>query len=232
MPEETLEAQPDIKKLSLATLAGVIILGIVVYSAYSYSQKKTGGIALPGGTTYLGQNPTPNQPPTAPLRFTADTSVSWTVFKGKIYPYSFSYPATLPLVVFPANKYDAVAIEWGNIPPQVNLLLSIEPVAEKNPKYIGLPKKEFVNDWYKFFSGLKGVSKIDLFTNTNGLKGYKAIYINNSGATPNVDVFFEVPNRSDLMIHIANGIIDPQLFDRIVDSIKWNTPLAAPTEVK
>ncbi len=220
------EEQPDIKKLTIATLVGVIILGAVVYGAYTYSQKKAGSLALPGGTTYLGQsneNPSSNQPPTAPLRYTADASVSWTTFKGKLYPYSFSYPSTLPLVVFPGDSADPVGISWGNITPQLNILLSIENIEKRDPSFINRPKIDFVNNWYKYFSGLKGVSKVDSFTNVNGLKGYKAVYTNTVGATPNLDVFFEVPQNPALLIHLANGIIDPDTFTKIVDSVKWNT---------
>lgn len=223
------EEQPDIKKLTIATLVGVLILGIIIYGAYLYSQKKGANIALPGGTTYLGQNPNPqSQPPTAPLRFTADPTVSWTTYTGKVYPYSFAYPATLPLVYFPGDVNDPVGISWGNITPQANILLNIEDIGRRDPQYISLPKIEYVKNWYKYYpGGLKGVQKVDQFTNTNGLIGYKAVYINAVGAAPNVDIFFEIPGRPNLMVHLANGILDPDIFNRLVDSVKWN-----PTETK
>lgn len=215
------EEQPDIKKLTIATFVGVVILGAVVYGAYAYSQKKGANLALPGGTTYLGENPTQNQPPTAPLRFTADPNVSWVTYQGKVQPYSFSYPATLSLLFFPGDVNDPVAIAWGNIPAQQNILLNLEKVDEKDPSFVTRPKIDYVNNWYRYFSGLKGISKVDPFTNTNGLKGYKATYINAGGASPNLDVFFEIPGNNTLMIHLANGILDPDIFSRIIDSLKW-----------
>jgi len=217
--------QPDFTKLAIATLVGVIILGGVLYAAYRYSQNQAGNIVLPGGVTYLGPSPSPfekeKQPPTAPLRFTAASDVEWKSHTGKIYPYSFAYPATLTLVVFPNDVTDSVAISWGNIPPQQNILLNFELIDKVDAKYVDLPKIEYVKNWYHYFSGLKGVAKVEPFTNTNGLKGYKAAYINFADTSPNTDIFFEVPDRRDLMIHIANGILEPKIFDRMIDSLKW-----------
>jgi len=222
--------QPDFSKLAIATFVGVIVLGVAVYAAYRYSQKQAGNIVLPGGVTYLGPSPSPaQQPPTAPLRFTADSTVSWTTQSGRIYPYSFSYPSTLSLVVFPGDPTDSVAIAWGNVNPQQNLLFNMELIEQRDETYINKPKIEFVKNWYKFFSGLKGVASVKPFTNANGLKGYRASYINYADASPNVDIFFEIPGQNNLMLHAANGIVDPVIFDRIIDSVKWTpvTPTAA-----
>ena len=232
MPEDTNEEELDIKKLATATIVGIVILGAVVYGAYSYSQRKSGNIALPGGTTYLGSDQS-QQPPTAPLRFTADPNVSWATFTGKLFPYSFSYPSTLPLVIFPGDGSDPVGIVWGNIPPQQNLLLNIEDVKARDAKYVSQPKIDYVNQWYKYFpGGLKDVKSATEFTNVKGLKGYKAVYINDVGASPNVDVFLEVPGRNDILIHLANGVLDPAIFDKIVDSLDWNAPAPIPTKAQ
>lgn len=224
--------QPDFTKLAIATFLGVFILGAAVYAAYRYSQRQAGNIILPGGVTYLGPSPTTvtkQQPPTAPLRFTAPADVSWTTQGGKIYPYSFSSPSTLALVVFPGDPSDSIAISWGNLPPQNNLLFNMEFIDKRDEKLLNKPKIEFVRNWYKFFSGLKGVSNVQPFTNTNGLKGYKASYINYADATPNVDVFFEISGYPNMMLHVANGILDPVIFNRIIDSVKWTstTPKAS-----
>lgn len=217
--------QPDFTKLAIATIVGVLLLGGAVYAAYRYSQRQKGDIVLPGGITYLGPSPKSEaQPSTAPLRFTAASDVSWKTHSGTIYNYSFSYPSTLPLVVFTSDPNDSVGISWGNIPPQQNLLLNIEIIKDRDPKYINQPKIEFVKNWYKFFSGLKGVAKVEPFTNTNALRGYKASYTNYANTSPNVDVFFEVPGNPNIMIHLANGILDPVIFDRILDSLKWTAP--------
>lgn len=215
-------------KLIIATIIGIVILAGALYGAYLYSQSKSNDLVLPGGVTYLGPTEEAStQPPTAPLRFTIDPSTSWRIQEGRIYSYSFSFPETLALVVFPGDETDSVAIEWGNIPPQLNILANIEFVEQRDPAYVNQPKMEFVKNWFRFFSGLKGVDKVEPFTNTNGLKGYKAYYINHSDQTPNVDVFFEIPEQEDKLLHFANGVLDPKIFDRMIDSVKWT--LLTPT---
>ncbi len=223
---ENEEEQLDIVKLTVVTIAGIFILSLAIFAAYRYSQRQAGNIVLPGGVTYLGPTPTPTfflKPSPTPNRFKADVSVTWKNYTGKIYPYTFSYPSTLIIVVFPDDPTDSVALSWDNIPPQLNILLNMEFIDKRDPNLTTQPKVEYVKNWYKFFSGLKGVSKVEPFTNTNGMKGYKAHYINLADATPNVDVFFEIPGNNTTMIHLANGILDPIIFDRILDSVKWNT---------
>ncbi len=212
--------------LFIAVIAGVILACIALFITYRFSLQSSSNIILPNGTTYLGPSPKTEekQPsPVSPLvKFTVDTAVDWKPQKGKIYPFSFSYPSTLPLVVFTDDATDSVAIAWGNIPPQNNLLLNMEFIDKRDPKLVKETKLDYVKNWYKFFSGLKGVANVIPFTNTNGMKGYKASYINTADSTPNVDVFFEIPNQPTLMLHMANGILETNLFDRIVDSVKWN----------
>ncbi|KKR32889.1 MAG: hypothetical protein UT63_C0029G0014 [Candidatus Gottesmanbacteria bacterium GW2011_GWC2_39_8] len=224
----------DIKKVAIFTAVGVVILGAVTYGSYLYSQNRSGGLTIPGGVTYLGPTEVKQQPPTAPTRFTVAPSVTWSDFGGKIYPYIFKYPSTLPMVVFPGDTTDSVAIAWGNIPPQNNILVNVEIISSRDPKYVEMSKLEYVRNWYKFFSGLKGVAKVTPFTNTQGMKGYTASYINWANESPNTDVFFEVPGRKDVMLHFANGILDPEVFNRIIDSVKYeaNQFYATPTPDK
>lgn len=225
----------DFPKLAIATVIGVLILGGAVYAAYRYSQKQAGDISLPAGVTYLGPSDKPTvgaQPSTAPLRFTAAPDVLWNTQNGRIYPYTLSYPSTLPLVVFPGDGSDSIAIAWGNIPPQLNILLNMEFIEKRDEKLVGKPKIEFVRTWYKYFSGLKGVSKVEPFANTNGLKGYKAIFTNYANTSPNTDIFFELPGYPNMMIHMANGILDPVIFDRMIDSVKLTPPSATSVSKK
>ncbi|OGG17645.1 hypothetical protein A3D78_05320 [Candidatus Gottesmanbacteria bacterium RIFCSPHIGHO2_02_FULL_39_14] len=219
----------NIFKLTTITIGALLILASAFLIAYRYSQSRQGGIVLPGGVTYLGSTPTiplalSPTPTTAPLSFTTDATTSYKEFFGAKYPYVFSYPETLPLVVFPNDPLDSVAISWGNLLPQQNILLNMEFMADRDNSDVYKTKKEFVENWWQYFSGLKGVASVQPFTNLNGLKGYKAQYINLENAAPNVDVFFEVPGRSDIMIHLANGILDQTIFDRIIDSVKWIAP--------
>ncbi len=246
MKKEKDREEINLAKLVIITVCAVFILGTAVYLAFRYSQKQSGGIILPGGVTYLGETPSPApridkaEPTITPIKFSVDSSVSWKTFSGNIYPYSFSYPSTLPLVIFGGDKSDSVAIDWGNIKPQQNVLLNIELIDIRDPSYLKKNKTEYVNNWYKFFPGLKGVQSVEKFTNSNGLVGYKAKYLNHANVAPNLDVFFEVPKRTDIMIHLGSGILDSDVFNRIVDSVKWEptekstsasaaTPTASPT---
>lgn len=217
------EANQSIK-LIIATVTGILLLSGAVFASYRYSQRQSNNLILPGGVTYLG--PSPSSPPSSgqaqtPARFTAESGVTWNTYSGKLYPYTFSYPASLPIVIFPGDTNDSVAIAWENIPPQANVLLNMEFIDKRDPKLTKEAKIEYVRNWYKFFPGWKDVASVTPFTNTNGLKGYRAVYINTLGASPNSDVFFEIPNRPNTLIHLANGILDPAIFDRIVDSLKW-----------
>lgn len=229
MPKEKKESAPvnnskstDKLKLAVVAAAGIFLLLIALIVTYRYSQNRGGNIILPGGVTYLGPTPTPVPVKPTPIpRFTAGLNDAWKIVQGKVYPYSFSYPETLKLVAFPNDGTDSIAIVYGDIAPQQNILSNIELIDKRDPKLAKQEKLEYVKNWYKFFSGLKGVSKVDEFTNANGLKGYRAVYINTANQTPNVDVFFEVPGKNNILIHFANGMLDPALFERIIDSLKW-----------
>jgi len=221
------------KKMVVGLVLGVAVLAMIVFAGYKYSQRYGGKITLPGGKTYVGEKSETVNPPTAPQLFTAGPEVPWVKYQGKIYKYSFSYPETLQLGAFPNDPSDSVAIQWGNIPPERNLLLNVETVSRRDPAYVG-KTEDFARNWHRFFSGLKGVKSVKKLTNTSGLVGYKAIYINSLDQTPNVDVFFEVPGDPNHIIHIANGVLDPVIFDRLIDSVSYQqTPSAEePVEEK
>ncbi|MBL7159693.1 hypothetical protein ISS85_04405 [Candidatus Microgenomates bacterium] len=226
MNQET-ENKPDFGKIIVFTFLGLLILGGVVFAGIRFS-KKEGQQTLPQGT-YLGPENNPaDQPPTAPLTFTTDLGTPWTSFQGKVISYTFSRPETLPLAVFPDDETDSVAVVWGNIPPEQNILLNLESIEGRNPDYLAKPKEEYVRNWHQYFSGLKDISSLTTFKNSNGLTGYRASFVNTVDQTPNIDIFFEVPDRNDLMIHMANGILDPVIFDRIVDSLNIASPTSTP----
>ena len=230
MTQET-ETKPNFGKIILFTLLGLLILGGVVFAGIRFSKKEEGDLALPQGT-YLGPDEdqdSTNQPPTAPLTFTADPGTTWISFKGTVIPYSFSYPKTLPLVTFPDDESDSVGVVWGNIPAEQNILLNLELIEDRDPDFVEKSKEQYVRNWHQYFSGLQDVSSLTTFENSNGFKGYRARFINTASQTPNIDVFFEIPGEEDVMIHMANGILDPAIFDRIVDSLNIISPTDTPT---
>ena len=211
-----MEEKPDFKKIVLGLVIGTLILGVITYAGYLYSQKYGDGITSPSPA----MDTSLVNPPTAPQRFTAGPEVPWIELKGTIHPYSFKYPETLNLGIFPNDPSDSVAIIWGNIIPENNLFLNIENIPDRDPAYVG-KIEEYARNWHRFFSGLVDVQSVVRFINANGLVGYKAIYINTAGQSPNTDIFFEIPNDPNKTIHIANGVLDPTIFDRIIDSLDY-----------
>lgn len=226
--------QPNFIKIAAGTIISVCILSASLYIGYQYAQNSQNGIALPAGSTYLGPTPIPgnnqsaNQPQPTPTLITAPTDTEWAPTSGKKYPYTFTYPSILKLVQF-NDEADGVGIEWQNISPQSNVILSMEFIDKRNPELVKESKQEYVQNWYKFYPNLKGVKNVEAFTNRNGLKGYKAQYITQDDKTPYTDVFFEVPKQPELMIHMANSILDSSLFDQIVDGVNWKTLRSTPT---
>jgi hypothetical protein len=198
----------------------------------AFQKKST--IVLPAGGTYLGPKDTPTEAPPVPTtnnlrpvtnvnKFTVSADTPWVTVKGNVYPYSFQSPKTLKLVTFPGeNKYDIYAISWNNQPPDQNVLIGVDNLnnTESSKQYITTSKRSYVESWYKQF-GLKGIASLIEFTNNQGLKGYRATYINASGQTPNDDIFFEVANPA-YVIHLASGVLAPEVFDKLIDSVSWN----------
>lgn len=201
-------------------VVGVIIMVILSLAVLIHYKK----ISDFSKQTEKTPTPTPAQSVSAgnSNEFTVASDTPWVEVKGNIYPYSFQAPATLSLSAIPNNPYDIYAIEWKGMPPDQNVLMGVDDLKTDPARshYISEPKINYVREWYKQF-GLKGVSSIDTFTNSKGLKGYKAKYFNSAGATPNTDVFFEVPNHPEYVIHLASGVLSDDVFEKMIDSVSW-----------
>ncbi len=222
MKEETSETTPyDLKQVLPVVGITFFVLVAIVILAYLYSRPRGGAIVLPGGVTYLGHSPTL---PTTPGKISVPADATWDTQTGKKYPYSFLYPASLSLGVFPGDPFDAVTIFWGDTNPQENLLLRVENLKEMKGKegYIKKSKKDYVLDWWKEYNW-KGVSDVAAFTNSKGLTGYRAKYLDTSGSSPYDHVFFEVPGRPELVIWLSGKMLAQEVFDKIVESVTWTT---------
>ncbi len=228
-----------IKVAAIAGVGGLLLLGFIVIQ-YSFAKKRDGTVVLPAGTTYLGPSNSPTDAPAtsapepAAPKVTYPDTDKWVTNKGKKYPYTFQTPQSMELVTFPDDIYDIYAIKWGNILPQSNVLIGVDNLRndEKKKAYISGSKRTYVNEWWKQFSGLKGVSSIEEFVNSKGLKGYRVKYLNGSGQSPNDDIFFEIQGKPEYVIHLASGILDIDLFNKIVDTVGWPgaaAPTAEPT---
>ncbi len=245
MPEEP---TVDLTK-SLPVIGGAfLVLVSIVFLAYQYSKPRPGAVVLPGGITYLG--PTPGEQATRDKgqetgqgtddkkqetskmgeaaegsRFTADASVPWITIKSAKYSYTFSAPETLTLEPFLTDEFDAFAITWNNVSKEANVLIGVEDLSkdEKRAPYVTKSKKEYIESFWSKQYNLTGVKTLVAFTNGKGLKGYKVKFQTAGGVSPFDDVFLEVPGKLNLVIHLSNAIIDPAVFEKIVESVKWKT---------
>ena len=211
-----------------AVVSTFVVLTGIVLLAYLYSRPRVGTVVLPGGITYLG--PTESATPVSRVKrqvssekISVPTDSALATQTGKKYPYSFLYPSSLSLGVFPNDPFDAVTIFWGDTNPQENLLLRVENinVCKESPCKAARTLLAYVFDWWKDYTW-KGVADISEFTNSKGLKGYRAKYLDSSGSSPFDHIFLEVPGRPELIIWMSGKMLEQGVFDKIVDSVTWS----------
>jgi hypothetical protein len=220
-PEEHYSPQ-EYKKIAVITVLAVFVLCTVTIGSYVFARQRTGTTVLPGGVTYLGPSPTPFVSlPSSTIEIPANTL--WGPYQGKIFPYTFIYPTNLSLGVFPNDPFDGVTIFWKDTNPQENIFLRVEDLnkIKEMSAYINKPKKEYANIWWKQYNW-KGVASVDPFTNSKGMKGYRAKFINDKGQTPFDNIFFEIPGKPNLVVWLASRLLDTATFDKIADSFNWN----------
>jgi hypothetical protein len=213
--------------LKVGVIVGVtvVFLLVVIFTWHQWTVKRQSEVVLHSGVTYTGPTPTGNpvQPVAQPAKFTAPTDSPTKTIKGQQYQYSFEIPETLELVRLDENPYDIWAVKYNNVNPSSAVLIGVDNLQNNETlrQFINQPKIAYVEYWWKQFGGLTGVSSITPFTNSKGMKGYKAKFTTANGPSNNDDVFFEVPGRKNLVIHLSNGVLDPAVFERIVDSVRW-----------
>lgn len=195
----------------IRTYIPVIIASLILFSAviwaYTSAKNRTSTIVLPGGITYLGPSPSPSS-----LSTPSSPSTQWSSRTGTIYPYSFDYPDSMNLGLFPNDPMDSVTAFIDRTDASQNVFFRIEKLAGK--------PMDYVTNWWKQYAW-KGVSSVTTFMNTNGLKGYRAAYLNEKNETPYDHVFFEVPGKNDLIIWISGRLFSKEDFDKLIDSVLW-----------
>jgi len=210
---------------------------IVIPAGGTYLGPTNTPTPMPGAQAQVGNEPVATTKPSETVKndaanadgtytttagkFAVTDNAVWVTVKGNKYPYSFSFPKALKLVTFPNDQFDIYAISWNNMPPDQNVLIGVDNLSRTDTlkQYITVSKHSYVENWWKQF-GLKGVGSILEFTNSKGLKGYRAKFLNSANQSPNEDVFFEVPDPT-YVIHIASGILDASVFDKLLDSVAW-----------
>ena len=210
-------------------VAGIItlVLTLLVVVVWQNAAKRSGTIVLPGGITYLGPSEAQKAnaaAQTAPLpggKIPVPASDEWVIGKGKIFPYAFSIPASLSLGFFPNDPTDSVTIFYANTNAQTNLFFRVESLQGATRSK---PKIDYAQNWWRNYSGVwKGVESVVRFTNKQGLVGYRARYLNLDALVPFDHVFFEIPGRPELIIWMSGSLFDQSVFDRMVDSVSWNS---------
>lgn len=215
--------------LLIAGVVSLILVGTVV-AAFVGAKRKTGQIILPGGITYLGPSPSTKQSPTTsyeprtssyiPIAETA----KWVEQKGRAYPYTFLYPDTLSLGVFPGDPFDSVTIFWEKTDAQKNVFFRVEDLSKipDQEKYTRGSKKAYAENWWRQYSW-KGLSKVETFTNDHNLKGYKATYKGNDGKPAAYNHYFlEVPEKPNLVIWISSSLLSDGIVEKIAQSVSWS----------
>lgn len=196
----------------------VLIAGVFFAFQRSKNQKST--IVLPGGITYLGPTPTPTAPPTVNGKISVGEASQWVEHKGNLLPYAFSYPSSLSLGVFPDDPYDSVTVFYPGSDAQTNLFFRVDNLTRLNKNaYIG-NLMGYAKNWWKDYTW-KGVASMTTFTNSKGLNGVRAKYLDDKGESPYDHVFFSVPERTDLIIWVSGKLFTQDVFDRLVDSVSW-----------
>lgn len=198
-------------KKAIAVAVVVTVIGILlVLVEYHRISGRQGAIVIPAGYNYLGPSPTP---------VTGDTQ--WRSMKGHIYPYTMSVPAALSLTTFPNDPYDMYALMGSD--PASNVLIGVDDLSKNSTRsqFTNQPKTAYINQWWKQFNILTGVKSIEPFTDSKGLKGYKVKFLTATGESSSLDIFFEVPDKPQYVIHLSNGSLDPAVFAKIVDSVGW-----------
>jgi len=212
--------------LVLANVVILVVFLLLVAGVYLWVVKKNKGqLIFPAGINYL--SPT-NE--TAPVGNTPlfdfkklAESADWVTYKGKIYPYSFQHPKAMAPLVFPNDPTDAVAFKVSSLPPEQSLMFLVETISSRDKKLVGKPE-QFIREYWKFFSGLKGLNKIESVTNEKGLKGYKASYQTKANIITSDNYFFIIEGDDDHLLHLANTIPVAEgeaVFNRIVNSLDY-----------
>lgn len=218
--DETLNKSNLVFGNFIVLIVFVLLVGGVYYWI---SAKNKGQQVFPAGINYLSPKGNEAQKPVLLYDFTKlAESTDWLTFTGKLFPYSFQYPKELLPITYP-DANDSVTFKVNALPPEQSLLLRVESISFRDKTLVGKPK-EYVSNYWKFFSGLKSLKKLTEITNEKGLKGYKANYVvRENNAITSDFYFFVIEGDSDKLLYM--GDIFPAegkaLFIRIMNSLEY-----------
>lgn len=223
--EETEGEQTSFKK---STLVGFNLVVLVVFLLlvggiyYWVSKKSKGEVVFPAGINYLSPNTAPTTQATTLDYTKLAASSPWLTFKGKIYKFTFQYPNGMTPLSFPNDTNESVTFKISNTPPELSLMFLVETISSRDKTLVG-NSEGFARNYWKFFSGLKGLNSFSDFKNEKGLQGYKVTYTTRANTVTTDNYFFIIPGDSDHLLHMAD--IFPAegkvVFDRILNSLDY-----------
>lgn len=228
--EDTQTQQQDDLGLGKNTLAilsvGILVVFLLLIGGIYFwvSKKSKGEVVFPAGINYTGQeSPNPTQPPQRPqydyaALAAATDSVTFTSSNGQ---YKFAYPPGMIPLIFPGDPNDSATFDVAEVPAQFNIMALVERISNYDSKLVGR-QREFVNNYWNFFGGLKGVQSIEDYTNEKGIKGWKVSYVNKSDVKTGDNYFFPIPGDNDRILHVSN-VFPPEgeaVFAKILNSLE------------
>ena len=209
-----------------ANLVIIVVFLLVVGGVYyNVSKKSKGALTMPAGINYLSPSGTANTKTVSLYDYAQLTqSTDLITFKGKKFAFSFQYPKGLTPLTFIDDPSDAVTFKVNDMPAQSSLMMLVETISQRDKTLVG-KQEEFVNGYWKYFSGLKGLVSITPVSNSNGLKGFKAVYATKNGAVAtNEKYFFTLEGDDDHMLYVANifPVEGQALFEKMLNSINYS----------
>lgn len=208
-------------KNSLTSMSvGVLVLFLVLIGGIYFwvSKKNKGAVVFPAGINYMGPS---NLTPVPTVDMTQlGKSGKWLQTTGKIYKYVFVYPAELQVTAFMNDQSDKHAWVTGIASPQQSIAFTVETVSDFDKQYED-DLEGFAGNYWKKFGGLAGAKSVEPFTNSKGLKGFKAVYVDKTGKVINTNYFFAVPDDPNHVLQVINGIIPETVFMQIVNSVEF-----------
>ncbi len=102
------------------------------------------------------------------------------------------------------------------------MVFTVDLASSRSGEFKTMDLANYPESYWRQFSGLTGTKEILRFSNSNGVKGARAVYVNVSNESPATEVFFEFPTRKGDFVHFGSGVLSPDVFNKIIDTFQFN----------
>jgi len=224
------DEQPEFGKVAIGFVVAVLVLGGIVYAGYQYSQKKGKEKVLPSGYPADGGQAaeidcSKPRDPAANIwgyylkcdRIKVAENINWVEHQNADFGFTIILPEDLNVEQYS----NGLGVPYKDIPGTSHLLYSLDLAASRSGEFKNMKGKEYVENYWRQFSGIAAVNYVEEIVNEQKVKGWKANYkFTNGQDSPNTEIFFELKEDSGDFVHFASGVFDPAVFDKIVGSFK------------